>query len=260
MRLIAGRRASVWCLTLTALFLTTVGTAWAETATTLCLPEGPSKPVLSPNGKGECPTKNTLKYRTLRLPEAGELETLNQILPYVNYIESGVGGKPTIQFSGVNVQLVNGEGKTSAVNSEGNLVIGYDENAGKHAQTGSHDLILGDEQTFTSYGGILAGELNTATAPFASVTGGKANTASGEGSSASGGQHNVASGFDSSISGGQLNEAGFISSVSGGALNRATTGGTSWVGGGRQNTATGAFASIFGGKELKAEKEYEAIP
>ncbi|MCW3029144.1 MAG: hypothetical protein JWN81_2355 [Solirubrobacterales bacterium] len=261
MRLTAGlRNVGVAGLALAALSLTAASPAWAETATTLCEPEGPSKPVLSPNGKGECPTKSTLKYKIVQLPGTGELATLNKILPYVNYVESGIAGKPTIQFSAVNLQVVNGEAKTASINGEGNLVIGYDENASKHEQTGSHDLILGDEQTFTSYGGILAGEINAVTAPFASVTGGKANTASGEGSSASGGQHNVASGFDSSVSGGQLNEAGFISSVSGGALNRATTGGTSWVGGGRQNTATGAFASIFGGKELKAEKEYEAIP
>jgi len=245
---------------LATLFLATAGAARAETATTLCEPEASSKPVLSPNTKGECPTKNTLKYRMVQLPEAGELDTLRKLLPHVNYLESGVGGKPTVQFTGVNVQVVNGEGRTASVNGEGNLVIGYDENAGKHEQTGSHDLILGQEQTFTSYGGILAGEINSITAPFASVTGGKSNTASGEGASVSGGQHNVANGFDSSISGGQLNEAGFISSVSGGALNRAVTGGTSWVGGGRQNTASGGFAAIFGGKELKAEKEYEAIP
>jgi hypothetical protein len=254
MRRTAGiRRRGASGFALAVVFLSMVGAAGAETATTLCEPEGPSKPVLSPNSKGECPTKNTLKYKTVQLPGAGQLETLNKILPHVNYLESGVAGKPTIQFSGVNVQVVNGEGKTDSVNSEGNLVIGYDENAGNHEQTGSHDLILGEEQTFTSYGGNLAGETNTISAPFASVTGGEVNTASGEGSSVSGGQRNLASGFESSVSGGQLNQAGFISSVSGGALNRATTGGTSWVGGGRQNSATGAFASIFGGKELKAE-------
>ena len=36
-------------------------------------------------------------------------------------------------------------------------MIGYDKNEGKHEQTGSHNLILGEEQTFTSYGGVLAG-------------------------------------------------------------------------------------------------------
>jgi hypothetical protein len=43
---------------------------------------------------------------------AGELETLNKILPHLSYLERGVGGKPTVQFSGVNVQVVSGAGKT----------------------------------------------------------------------------------------------------------------------------------------------------
>ncbi len=43
-----------------------------------------------------------------------------------------------MQFSGVNVQVVSGAGETNAaVNGEGNLVIGYDENPGKHEQSGS---------------------------------------------------------------------------------------------------------------------------
>ena len=33
-----------------------------------------------------------------------------------------------------------------------------------------------------------------------------------------------------------------------------------WLGGGLKNTVTGKFASIFGGKELAAAAEYEAIP
>ncbi|HUH81925.1 MAG TPA: hypothetical protein VLZ06_11425 [Solirubrobacteraceae bacterium] len=35
---------------------------------------------------------------------------------------------------------------------EGALVIGYDEDPGNHTQTGSHDLIVGQEQQFTSCG------------------------------------------------------------------------------------------------------------
>src|SRR5438477_343683 len=47
------------------------------------------------------------------------------------YIASGVvGGKPTVQFAAVNVQIVNGAGSTASVNGKGNLVLGYDENPG----------------------------------------------------------------------------------------------------------------------------------
>jgi hypothetical protein len=65
------------------------------------------------------------------------------------YVSSGVGGKPTVQFAAVNVQIVNGSGSTASVNATGNLVLGYDENPGGRAQTGSHDLILGQNQSFT---------------------------------------------------------------------------------------------------------------
>ncbi len=60
------------------------------------------------------------------------------------------------------MQIVNGEGKTASANSEGNLVIGYDEEPG--TQTGSHNLVLGERQTFMSYGGFLDGFSNSITA------------------------------------------------------------------------------------------------
>jgi hypothetical protein len=208
------------------------GTAWAETGTTICVPEAASKPILSTNSKGECPTKGTkpaVAYKSVPLPGTSGLEALSKILPHVSYIESGVDGKPTIQFSGVNVQIVNGEGKTASVNGEGNVVLGYDENAGR-PQTGSHDLILGEEQAFTSFGGIVVGFGNTISGREASVSGGVLNTASG-----------------------------FYTSISGGVSNTASIEGAS-VQGGNKNLAEAKDASIFGGKELTAKTEYEAIP
>src|SRR5947209_3374201 len=44
------------------------------------------------------------------------------------YVSTGVGGKPTVQFSTVNVQVVSGLGATPGANGEGNLVVGYAEN------------------------------------------------------------------------------------------------------------------------------------
>src|SRR4051794_30521077 len=58
------------------------------------------------------------------------------------YVSSGIGGKPTVRFSAVNVQIVSGSGSTAGVvNGQGNLVLGYDEVPG--SQTGSHNLVLG---------------------------------------------------------------------------------------------------------------------
>jgi hypothetical protein len=212
---------------------------------------------------------------------SGELETLKGILPCIKSVAKGIDGKPTVQFSGCNVQIVNGEGRTASTNGEGNLVIGYDEEPGE--QTGSHNLVLGELQKFTSYGGIIAGQGDAISAPFASVSGGLNNAASGELSSVSGGYENratgpaawvgggfanTASGTQSSVSGGGRNTAsGALSSVSGGIENKAETEG-SWIGGGYKNEVfskaafgeEGISASIFGGKENKTAKDYEAIP
>jgi hypothetical protein len=250
---------SLWFAALLAAFLMIDGIAGAESTTTLCIPSKVGKPIVAGDA-GTCKNAKSITYSALSLPGPSGLEMLTKIAPHMSFVESGIGGGPTLQFSGVNVQIVSGSGSTSgAINGEGNLVIGYDENPGSHAQTGSHDLILGEEQTFTSFAGILAGRASTISGPFASVTGGFENVASGEGSWAGGGQRNRASGFNSSISGGQLNEAGFIASVSGGAQNKASRG-SSWVGGGKENNAAAEYAAIFGGKGLKATSEFETLP
>jgi hypothetical protein len=233
------------------------GPSWAQAATTICVPEAASKPILSTNTKGECPPKGSKPtiYKSVTLPDPA-------MLAHMNYMASGVGGKPTIQFSGVNVQIVNGEGSTGTTNGAGNLVIGYDANSGGHEQTGSHNLVLGKEQTFTSFGGIVAGAFNTISGEFASVTGGEENSATAFMSSVSGGAENGASGAWSSISGGVANvTTAPSSSVSGGILNK-NLGHNSWIGGGRQNEVASevGFASVFGGNGLIAKADYEAIP
>jgi hypothetical protein len=226
------KRIGPTSVVLATALLTTVASAWAEAPTTICVPEHASSQVLSTNTKGECPSKviskTTVKYKVEALPGTAELEKLDKLLPHVSYVESGVGGKPTIQFSGVNVQVVNGEGKTASTNGEGNLVIGYDE--GSAAQTGSHNLILGEEQTVTSYGGIVGGSFNSITAPGASVLSGTSNTASGP-----------------------------FAVVLTGSTNRAK-GTHSWVGGGEVDEADARLSSVFGGFAIVASQEYEAVP
>ncbi len=116
-------------------------------------------------------------------------------------MDKGVGGEPTIVFSGVNVQIVNGKGKTESANGRGNLVLGYDEDPGE--QTGSHDLAIGTALKFTRWGGIVSGYGNSITGAFSSVTGGAANSAEGEGSTVSGGYKNTTEAAHASIFGGK---------------------------------------------------------
>jgi hypothetical protein len=311
-------------IVVTSALFATVNTAMASGPIKLCIPEKEGGAIVT-SRHGKCSKGYKLASlgaegtegregkaekegrENKERPEGGagftpeQRQTMQKLLPHIKYIASGVGGKSTIQFSGVNIQVVNGEGSTDTINGEGNLVIGYDESrrAGNPgapgAQTGSHNLILGQEQEFTSYGGLLVGEDNTISAPFASVSGGLgntasgedasvsgglysrasgrnaslgggvSNTASGEGASVSGGTFNVATGQDASVSGGDGNTAsGLVTSVSGGGRNTASStedslGGAS-VQGGWEDLAEGEFASVFGGTKLKATNGYEAIP
>jgi hypothetical protein len=317
MRLTGFSRGGVAVVALLAMFLTMVGAAWAETAQKMCIPEGPSKPITTTNTKGECPAKSTLKYRLVELGKEGkegprgpegkqgpegkpgpegkspftaeEQATLKAVLPYIKFAPSGVGGKPTIQFSGANVQILSGAGKTdAAVNGAGNLIIGYDEEPGP--QTGSHNLLLGlFKQAYTQYGSIVGGQENTsagigsvvfglnnyaagllsvvtggrenfASNSWAAVSGGAANTASGTNSSVSGGAHNEAHSEASSVSGGQFGLASNLwSAVSGGYKNTAS-GASSSVSGGYKNTASGGSSSVAGGAGNVASTEFSHFP
>jgi hypothetical protein len=280
------RRSTLASLALVVGLLVMTGSALAE-GTKICVPENASKPVLSASATNECPTKHAVKYKEATLPTGAQLEVLEQILPHVKYVESGVADKPTIQFSGVNVQVVNGEGKTGTTNGEGNLEIGYDENAAIE-QTGSHNLIVGEDNAFTSFGGIVAGKDNSIRGPMASVLGGAENEALKEGASVVGGGQNIASANLATVSGGDFNEAkgpedsilgGLqntakekFASVSGGLGNTAdaeasvsggddnvASGEASWIGAGIKNKAEGPLASIAGGEKNVATGEGSSI-
>jgi hypothetical protein len=164
----------------------------------------------------------------------------------------------TLTFSRMNLQVVSGSNATyGTTNGLGNLIIGYNERRGdgKDNTTGSHNLVLGTQNNYSSYGGIVTGywneiglcalaggENNTASGNFSSVLTGVNNTASASGAIVSGGNQNTASGVSSSILGGQYNTAsGNYSSVAGG-------GGTDSNGKPAGNTAFGNLSAILGGQ------------
>src|SRR5438067_2126009 len=93
--------------------LVVAGQAWAAvTAGWECVPTTAGQPVVS-GGTGASPSCGS--------------GTTAVLAP--TYVASGVGGKPTVVFAAVNVQVVSGSGATDgAVNGKGNLVLGYDEN------------------------------------------------------------------------------------------------------------------------------------
>lgn len=220
---------------------------------------------------------------------------MKDVMAYAQYMSlQAVNGQPTVRFTGVNVQVVNGQGKTGTANGVGNLIVGYDEpysggnfsctvgmTSGLAAQslpvtdqvacakaggawqqgfkTGSHYLVLGSGNNYSRWGGLVAGANNTVSFDYASVTGGSDNTASGSNSSVSGGDHNTARGYLSSVSGGQSNIAGGASSsVIGGKSNNAL-GIFSTVTGGSRNAASALNASVSGGHHNTASGAHSSV-
>ena len=157
--------------------LVPAGGAFAAGGTKLCIPEAENAATVTPT-KGACAAKYNLvelgaegkegktgsqgapgkegKEGTFAGLTAAEKETLLAVLPYVKFVKEGVDKKPTIKFSGANMQVVSGAAKEAEINGLGNLIVGNDEEPG--TQTGSNNLLLGTfKQSFTSYGGFLAG-------------------------------------------------------------------------------------------------------
>jgi len=173
-------------------------------------------------------------------------------------------------ITGANLNIRNGSGSTSgdpadAYNSKpdglGNLIIGYNETAGDPVQdhSGSHNLVLGQGQRYTSFGGIVAGYSNSITNPYATITGGGYSIASGYFSSVSGGESNMATGEGAAISGGLGGIAGGRwSSITGGSENTASAESAS-VCGGSANTASGTFSTVTGGTGNKVTAQSSSI-
>jgi hypothetical protein len=176
--------------------------------------------------------------------QAGYGATLQSLINKTQFISVDANGE--MHITNTNLHLENGLGATNGdpsnpvippgvTNGKGNLIIGYNLSkvplGGTDHRTGSHNLVLGDGNDYTSYGGIVAGSFNAISGAYASVTGGQRNTASGENSSVTGGDLNLASGLLSSVSGGIDNTAsGEASSVSGG-FNHNQGGRFIWQGG-----------------------------
>ena len=164
-------------------------------------------------------------------------------------------------FTGCNVHIQNGSGYTdSPPNGLGNLIIGYNESTVVGAmRTGSHNLVIGTEHSYSSFGGIVGGLYNTISAPYASVTGGAFNTASMSRSTVAGGEHNTASGVGATVSGGVDNTANGEDAAVCGGFDNVANARAATVSGGSMNAATGESASVSGGSGNTASARYAAI-
>ena len=188
---------------------------------------------------------------------------------------------PAVRLTAANFQVVNGS-NSDTPNGTGNLIVGYNpydldqarytcsdgsyedredcENFGhiwsNEHRSGSHNIVVGWGNNYSTSGGLLAGISNTVNGYYVSVLGGNDNVASAQGSSISGGQKNTTTGELSSILGGWWQTAsGRNSTISGGFYNKATAEYSS-VSGGSANDANGYASSVSGGLNRDVTDEY----
>jgi hypothetical protein len=252
------------CVAAVAIIAASAATAAAASGQQLCV-GSPGSAVATPVSASTCSPGQTL----ITLATQSEVSTLQsqvaalqKTLSKVSYSPAGLNGLPTLRITGANLQILSGSGSTEGtVNGLGNLILGYGENPHGFSQAGSHNLVLGDNQEFTSYGGLVAGQYNHAKAPFAdifgynstasgqfsSISGGSSNTASGQWSSVGGGFANTSSGDSAMVSGGQNNTASSTGAAVGGGDANTSSGSSATVSGGQHNTASGTGATVSGG-------------
>ncbi len=204
-----------------------------------------------------CPTpgggQSNLTDRVEELEaQVAELQAKLQYVSIQTGKKRGLIG-PHLIIEGCNVHIRSGSGDTedsSGLTGRGNLIIGYNEKPDTvvYGRMGSHNLVVGTEHEYASYGGLVAGYRNTVTGPASSVSGGFQNMAGGFYSSISGGRDNMATGNQSSVTGGLGNTAsGSWASVSGGNSNEASGSNSASVSGGWSNEAGGDRSSVSGG-------------
>ncbi|MBZ0252107.1 MAG: hypothetical protein K8I02_02095, partial [Candidatus Methylomirabilis sp.] len=103
---------------------------------------------------------------------------------------NGMNG-PHLIVRGANLHVQSGSGcssdgdpgaacaPTGVYSGLGNLIVGYAENYSDFARDGSHNLVVGVDNGFAAYGGLVAGATNIVSAPAASAVGGIGGVASG---------------------------------------------------------------------------------
>ncbi len=108
---------------------------------------------------------------------------------------------PHVVFTGVNLHVRSGKNATNdggaALSGLGNLIVGYNETQSTpvtydaagcdRVLTGSHNIVMGTGNFFTSYGGIVVGSNHCVTSPNSSILAGDTNEAHGLNSAILGG-------------------------------------------------------------------------
>eukprot|EP00457_Paulinella_chromatophora_P010056 gb/GEZN01010143.1/.p1 GENE.gb/GEZN01010143.1/~~gb/GEZN01010143.1/.p1 ORF type:complete len:322 (+),score=31.46 gb/GEZN01010143.1/:140-1105(+) len=194
---------------------------------------------------------NTLQ--TVTSTQRSQINDLNTLTEVLDQCVEPYGGDSKLTITGCNLFVNNGAGSGNTVlNGVGNIFVGYNDNPG--SQTGSHNLIVGNGHTFTSYGGFLAGVQNTISAPHASIAGGCQNVVGiaglGEFGAILGGFQNKVTNDKGAIVGGFDNNAGGKLSVVVGGQSNGAIGELSSALGGDNRDVTGLKKTCHGGRDM----------
>lgn len=159
-------------------------------------------------------------------------------------IPDGQGGTVEALRCTSNFQVVNGVGTTDSLNALGNLIVGYNElgsATGTDIRFGSHNIVAGLKNNYTSYGGMVMGQSNALTQPMSSVLGGTLNNPSSAESIVIGGNQNGTGGQYAVTVGGQSNFAI--------AANSVVVGGTVNIANGTNSVVSGGNTRLAGGTD-----------
>jgi hypothetical protein len=152
-------------LSLIAAAATVAAAAPASASTALCVPKTPGQTAFS---GGDNPSVYCAGSQTMLMPDSvADQQKLIDLLPYISYKASGVGKKPTLVFTGLNIQISKKEfpgfGNTDGT---GNLVIGdsgmrySDQTVTDGRYSGSENLIVGGANQWRGRGSAIFGEGN----------------------------------------------------------------------------------------------------
>lgn len=134
-------------------------------------PQGDPGPQGPPGPPGPDVTAQITALQTLVQDLNTRLATLETKLAHVS-----VSGDD-IFITGANLHVRSGSGTTDGpVNALGNLVIGYNELRGGAGdnRSGSHNLVVGSMNNFSSYGGFVGGTQSFVATPFSTAIFGQA--------------------------------------------------------------------------------------
>jgi hypothetical protein len=126
-----------------------------------------------PRGPGGADDQDGADISSADLARITELEIL---------LNGVTRSEDTLMLTGMNLQVVSVEASAltdGPVNGLGNIIIGYNEPIaptftlpdGISDKTGSHNLMIGRGNNYSSYGGIISGQYNVSSATYALASG-----------------------------------------------------------------------------------------